>query len=374
MAVGKATTYDLTTGLYLDIESMIHILSPFDTPLLGQYGADGRTALATGPCFEKKVEWLDETLLTPRSTTAAGATTGETNLTVASGDQNRFGTGDVLLLTNGEYVRVTGYGSTDVLTMTRAFGGSTAGTITSGTAIVGVGTALAEGSDPENARYVDRNNRYNLTQIFGPHAIQVSGSENVVRKYGIEGTTEFEKQVANRSKEIAVSIEQALLYGVRYEDSTTKIRTMGGLIYWITTNVNSTTTVFTETSLLDAAQTCYDAGGTPDRAVMGSKQKRVASSFTSSGTLQIMRPDTGRGVVVDYFDSDFGRLSLLLDRWCRTADVMVFERDQASVETLRPLVFEMLAKTGDSMKGQIVGEKTMRLRRQSHAYRFSALT
>ena len=72
MAIGKTTTYDLTTGLYLDIEPLIQILSPFDTPLLGLYGADGRSALANGPAFEKKVEWLDETLLTPRTTVAVG--------------------------------------------------------------------------------------------------------------------------------------------------------------------------------------------------------------------------------------------------------------------------------------------------------------
>lgn len=372
MPTGRATTFDLTVGLYLDIESLIHVLSPFDTPLLGQYGADGRSALSAHPCFEKKVEWLDEALLTPRSTVAVLAITGATSVQVAAGDQLKFSTGDIILL-GSEYMRVTGYGATDVLNVTRAYSGSAA-QYAIGTPVVGVGTALPEGSDPENARYLDRSNRYNMTQIFGPTAVQVSGTENVVKKYGIEGTTEFEKQVANRTKEMAVAIEQALIYGVRAEDTTNKWRTMGGLIYWIVTQVDSTTTTFSETSLLANLQTCYDAGGSPDRAVMGSKNKRIASGFTSSGVVQIQRPDNGRGTVVTYFDSDFGRLSFLLDRWCRTADVMVFSREQASIETLRPLVYENLAKTGDSMKGQVVCEKSFRFREELHAFRYSALT
>src|ERR1019366_10758636 len=65
------TTYDLTTGVKLDIEDAIWLISPFDVPLQGAMGADGRVSLAQASCFEKKVEWLDETLLTPRTTQSA---------------------------------------------------------------------------------------------------------------------------------------------------------------------------------------------------------------------------------------------------------------------------------------------------------------
>jgi hypothetical protein len=337
------------------------------------YGADGRSALSTGTCFAKKVEWLDETLLTPRSTIAATSTTGDTFIVLATGDQIKFSTGDVLLI-GSEYMRVTGYGSTaDTLTVTRAYSGSAA-TVATSAAVVGVGRALPEGSDPENARFQDRSNRYNLTQIFGPEAVLVSGSEQAVRKYGIEGTTEFEKQVANRMKELAVAIEQTLIYGVRAEDLTNKWRTMAGIDAHITTNVDSSTTTLTESVLLDKMQTLYDAGGAPDRFLSGSKQARVVSSFATGIQIQVGRTDNGRGQVVEFFDSDFGRVSKIMDRWVRVNNLYLFEREQASVETLRPLAFVMLAKTGDSTKGMVVGEKTMRFRRQSHALKMTALT
>ena len=372
MTTGKTNSYDLVTGLMLDIEPMINVLSPFDTPLIGGFGADGKSALTQGTCFEKKVEWLDETLLTPRSTAGATCTTGGTTLTVATGDQAKFSTGDILLC-GTEYVRVTGYPGTDQLTITRAFSGS-AGTIASASDIVGVGLALAEGADPENPRFVDRSNRYNLTQIFGPTAVQSSATDNVIKKYGLEGTTEFQYQVANRVKENAIGQEQAVLYGVRSDDTTNHWRTMGGLNYWITTNIDSSTTTLTEAAILSELQTLFVAGGTPDRAVMGPKQKRTASAFNTGIQIRVDRVDNGRGQTVDYFDSDFGRISLLLNRWCRTTDLFLFQREQAEITTLRPLTFEMLAKTGDSMKGQIVAEKSMRFKRERHAAKFTALT
>src|SRR5690606_19819989 len=118
------------------------------------------------------------------------ATTGDTVLTVASGERLRFSTGDALLI-GSEQVRVTGYGNTaDTLLVSRAYASTTAGTIPAGTDIVNLGANLPEGSDPEDPRATDRTGRYNLTQIFGPTSVIVSGTEQVVRKYGIQ-TSEF---------------------------------------------------------------------------------------------------------------------------------------------------------------------------------------
>lgn len=374
MAVtGTITTYGLTEGIYLDFEPMIHQLSPFDVPLQGLNTAEGRTVLSSDTCFEKKVEWHDEALLTPRSTLAATVTTGGTVLTVASGEQANFSTGD-LLLVNAEYILVTDYGVTaDTLLTTRAISGS-ADTLASGEVVMSVGSYLAEGSDPEDARAVDRTNRYNYTQIFGPHAVQVSGTELAIKKYGLEGTNEFQHQGGQRIKEMAIAFEQALLYGVRTEDSNAKKRSMGGFLYYITTNVDSSTTSLTETKLLDIMQTSFGYGGNVNVLVSGAKQKRVISAFTSSGVIEVMRADGTAGRKVDVYESDFGVVACTLNRWCRLEDLFGFNRDQATVCTLRPLGMEMLAKTGDSIKGQALMEKTLKFRRERHAFRFSALT
>ncbi|MDE2022364.1 MAG: DUF5309 family protein, partial [Patescibacteria group bacterium] len=351
----------------------IWLISPFDVPLQGTFGADGNTALSQDTVFEKKVEWLDENLLTPKSTLATNvATTTFTTIQVAAGDGVKFQTGDVVLI-DGEQLQITAYGTTaDTFTVTRGFNSTTATTYATGDSVLGLGSALAEGSDPPSARAVDRTDRYNYTQIFGPVAVQVSGTEQVVQKYGLVGT-EFDHQVANRIKELAIGFEQAIVNGIPSAGSATVGRTMGGFTNYISSNIDSTTTTLTDSAILTQMQACFDAGGNPDRFVLGSKQKRVVSGLDSSNIRYQQQTDT-RGQVVDYYDTDYGRLSVILDRWCLVSQAFLFSRDQATICTLRPMQFEMLAKTGDSTKGQVVAEKSLRFRMQSHSARFSALT
>lgn len=374
-------TYDLTVGVIVDIEDMIHLLDPFEAPLQGMNGADGRSALATGTCFEKKVEWLDEQLLLPKSNLITTVTAGTTTLAITAGHGLRFSTGDVVLVEN-EKVKVQAINtSTDVLTVDRAYGGSTGAAHTATTAtsvaMLILGQALQEGSNPEDPRAIDRVNRDNNTQIFGPTAVRVSGTENVVRKYGLSGMTEFDKQVANRSKEQIIQVDQAILYGSKYDDATNG-RTMGGFTNYITTNVYSTATTITETIFLDQMQNCWDLGGRVDRLIVGATQKRRISAIaTGAGTnlaIQTTQGESTRGIVIDTLVSDFGNVSILLDRWVRSTDLFGIDRDQAELITLRPMQFEMLAKTGDSIHGQILCEKTLRFRRERHAFRCSALT
>jgi hypothetical protein len=380
MATGTLSTYDLTAGVKLNVENMIWTITPVDVPLLGTMGADGRTALSSAVCNEKKIEWLDEVLLVPRSTLGATAATTDTYITVSSTAANagvlNFQTGDVLVLDSGsaqESVYVTGYGTTaNTLTVTRGFQGSNAGPHNAGVQVVGTGQANPEGSDAGPARAVDRVDRYNLTQIFGPTTVQVSGTENAIQKYGLTGT-EFDKQVANRVKESFVSLEQAILYGTLYENAATAQRTMGGFANYIVTNVDSATTQLTETALLAQLKACFDSGGNPDRIVVGSRQKQVISAINSTN-IRYAQDTNIRGQRIDYYDSDFGRQMAVLDRWCRPSDLFIFSRDQATVATLRPLTFEMLAKTGDSAKGMVVGEKSLWFRRQSWAAMFTVLT
>lgn len=368
---GIVTTFDLTTGVKLDVEDMIWLISPFDVPLQGTMGSDGRTAISSDHIFEVKHEWLDESLLTPRSNLAQTAATSDNYILVTTGTGINFQTNDVVLL-DSEYVLVTGYGTTaDSLTVTRAFSGSQVQHANLDL-VVDVGSAPVEGSDPQSARAVDRTDRFNYTQIWGPYAVQVSGTEQAIQKYGLRGT-EFDHQVADRTKELFIAREQSLLYGVRTLNSGTKQRTTGGLAFYITTNVDSTSTQLTDTTLQTNLQACFDNGGVADRVVIGSKQKRNFSNL-DSGQIRYVQETNVRGQKVDYYESDFGRQLVVLDRWVRPSDAFIFGRDQVTLATLRPVQLEMLAKTGDATKGQVVGESGLYVRRQSWAAWMNALT
>lgn len=382
MAVGSASTYNLTVGIKLDFEDFIYTLTPTDAPLCGTY--NGTTNVPPGPqrsifseeqAMEKKVEWQDEELLTPRTTLAATLTTADVVLTVASGARIRFATGDIIRI-DAEIIRITGYGTTtDTLLITRAFGGSDA-QHSNAAAVIGVGTAAAEGSDPSAHRFQDRVARYNLTEIFGPWEVKVTETEETIAgkggKYGL--SSEFDHQVANRLKEIVVAWEQAIIYGVRVDDTTNGWRSMGGLIYYIATNVDSTTTnAISYSTIRTQAQNSYNNGGMVDLFVVPPSQKIKISDFDST-LVRLDRTEGSRGSVVGALETDFGVVDLLMDRWLRTADAILLDKQYVSKVSLRPLVFEMLAKTGDSRHGQVVAEKSFKVRLESRHARFSALT
>lgn len=376
MPLGIISTYALNVGVIVDIDPLIRMLSPTETPLQSGLGSDRRTVLATDGCFEKKIEWQDDTILTPQSATAASIIDGVvTTVTVTTGEQLRFAVGDVIQIEN-EKMRITAYGGgADQLTVTRGVFGTTAVAHTTvGTLITNLGAALPEGSDPGQVRSQDRNNRFNLTAIFGPTPVTVTGTEMAVRKYGLS-TTEFDYQAALRMKEEVIKLEQQLVYGTRFEDGSGQWRQMGGISFYVTTNVDATASALTQTRLLDQIENCWKLGGRPDKALLGSKQKRFISNSTNfdQDDIRLGRMDVGRGQVVDFFDSDFGRIDFVMHRWLRPTDIFIFSREQATIKTLRPFQFKMLGDTGDSTKGMIVGEKTLKFEAERWAAKFTAL-
>lgn len=372
-APGATSTYGLTNGIKLDVEDLIQLISPTDAPLQGAaMGATDAIGLPTDTVTEKLYQWLDETLLTPRSLVAATSTTGDAFITVTTGDGLNFQTGDVVMV-GSEYIRITGYSVTtsDILLGTRAFSGS-AHTLATGDVVVGVGSALPEGSVPPTARWVDRNTRTNVTEIFGPYAISTNNSDLAIQKYGI--TNEFDHQVANRIREAAIAQDQAFLYGAKVEDTTNHWRTFAGLWNFITSNIDSSTTTFSLSAINTENQTVYGTGGNPDVLMVGAKQKGVVSTFTSAGTIFVPRADGTAGRKISVVENDFGTLSVLLNRWMRLSDAVMFNRDQTAICTLRPLQYQALAITGDFLPGMVLSEKGFKVYRQAHAAKFSALT
>ena len=123
MATGTLTSYDLTTGVKINMDEAIYMISPMDTPLLNGYGSNGNTVLASQAVDVRKFSWMNESALLPRSLAAAAVTTTATTLNVQAGEGLRFQIGDIIMAhTVGvdERMRITGI-STDALTITREY-------------------------------------------------------------------------------------------------------------------------------------------------------------------------------------------------------------------------------------------------------------
>ena len=373
---GNLSSYDLTNGLIVNMDEAIYMYSPEELPLLTGMASDGMSVLSQRPLDQVEFNWLDERNLAPRSTVSAttAVVTADTTINVAAGDGIKFSSGDVLTIRKSgasEVVRVTAI-TADALTVTRALTG-TAVSYAANAVIIGLGTALAEGSDPELFRSDDTSKSTNCTQIFGPTAIQLTGTGRVVPRYGIPD--QWAHQLHLRTYENSQAREQAFLYGQYYNSTTTKIRTTGGLGYFITTNVDSTSTQLTVLKVQSNLQTCYNAGGLPDRLIVNPNSLTDLNDIGNTSIVRTTVEDPKRGrISTSFVETEYGSLPIVRNRWVHPFDAFGVKRDLVTRRILRPLVFESLAKTGDSDKGQIVCEEGLQVKGQKHMFRMNALT
>jgi hypothetical protein len=124
---------------------------------------------------------------------------------------------------------------------------------------------------------------------------------------------------------------------------------------------DGTQVAFTEANLKTVVKAIFDAGGRPDTIMAGSFNKQVLSTFTGRSTP--VEQATSRTIVaaVDTYESDFGRMKVVPNRFQRSRDVLVLEMDKWAIAYLkgRRLVSIPLAITGDNQRRMIVSEYTV---------------
>ena len=380
---GKVTSYDLAVGVKINMDELIYMISPTDSPFINGIGTDGRQLLGSSPVDQQEFKWMDEELLIPRATVtdtgAAGA--GATDVTVSAADSYKFQVDDLITIgeadaaVNAAVKRVTHVNNTaGVLTLADWANSADwpATTAAHADTVICVGTALVEGSDPGEARSAHRTIRTNCTQIFGPTPIHMSRTEQQVSRYGV--SDEFAKQVYGRSVENVITREQAFLYGQYNNDTSNKRRSTGGLNYHITSNTDTTTTL-TVAALEALQQKCYNAGGMPDLLIANPASFATLNAVSDSGRVRTVIDDPRRGrVPVASVFTEFGETQMLRNRWCHAETAFLVAKDGISRRVMQPLVVEALAKTGDSDKVQIVCEEGLQVKGEQHMGKFTTLT
>jgi hypothetical protein len=379
MPTGVLSSFDLTVGVKVNMDESIYVLSPLDSPMINGTDADGLSVISSAPVNETEFFWMDENILVPRSSLGGTVTTAGTDLILASAaDRLKFSTGDVVKVATvltSEIIRVTGYSVTTAtnLLVTKGYDGTTSAQHLTGATVIGLGTALPEGSDPEAARAQDRSSRSNYTQIFGPTLIHLTATEQVVGKYGV--SNEFARQVYNRMKENVIAREQAYIYGRKTTSTTTEIRTTGGLVNYITTNTDTTSTQLTVATVQAMQQLAFNQGGVWDRLMAnpGSLGDLNLTTDTSRVRQEVQDSRRGRVPTMEIL-TEFGGVSVVRNRWMHPFDAVGFARENVIRRVMRPLVLERLAKTGDSDKAQIVCEEGLEVKGESHGALFRNLT
>lgn len=381
MPTGLISVYDLPNGVKVNMDEAIYLYSPVDLPLLTGQDADGYAVLSSMPSDQIEFQQMTEDILVPRTHLGAAATTGDTSIQLQAGnDRLKFSTGDLIKVVKDgatEIMQVGGYSVTTAthILVTRGFDSTTATNYSSGATVIGLGTLLAEGSDPEAARAVDRDTSSNVMQIFGPTAIHASGTAQVVPRYGVPN--EVSHQTAHRISENGIMREQAFLFGRKYNSTTAEKRATGGLDYNITTNVFSSSdyTQLTVTSIEAGQLDGFNRGGVSDLLIASPKSLGDLNSLTDTGRVRQEFADSRRGrVPVMTVQTEYGIVTIARNRWCHPQYAFLVTRAGIRRRILRPLQLEKLAKTGDADKWQIVCEEGLQVKGEKHMAKFSGLT
>lgn len=378
--VGTDTVYQLTAGLKQDVSQLITLLSPVETPLLNGTNFNDYQGLLIGvgdPAQQKKFEWIEEDILLPSAVATATITSVATTLTVGNEHQRKFRVGDVCRVSDtNELIRVTAYVSTDQLTITRGFGGSTAAAITTSTSnIRALGVTLAEGSDPGASVVNDRLQPFNFTRIYGPYKLQMSRTAQKVGRWGVPD--EFAKQLMNRTKEFAMIREQDLLYGIRFDDTTNFLRTSGGIDYWIRNNgiVDSASTALTETAIQSNLLAGYNRGHVPTHLLANPQRLATLNSLTDTGRVRQEVVDGVRGrAKVTFVTTEFGDVQVVRSRYIDLKEAYLISASRIKRRILDTASITPLAKTGDSDSVMWVAEEGLEYRGAYQDAMFSGLT
>lgn len=354
-----------------DVSDLISISSPHETPLLDALGDAVRAARSTVH------EWLEDSLL-PNTAAVADASIvdPQTETTFGVSAAARFRAGDQVLHGAEEVMLVTAVDTgAGTITVTRGYGGTTPVDLVNGSALSIIGNAALEGADADDARFTNRSRVANYTQIFSA-TVEVSGSEQAVRQIGVSDEADYQK--TQRIRELIRDLENSVINGVAAasnpQGSTGVRRTMRGLLSFITTNRFvpgsggfPADVELTEEQLNLALRTMWNgSAGNVDLIVVGGAVKRSINQFVASNRRFTPQSDSFRDLVSTY-ESDFGVCRIVLSRYVPAGTVLLLDSTRVSVMPLagRSFHYLPLARTGDSERGQVVGEYTLECRNET---------
>src|SRR3990167_5102703 len=366
-------SYDAPNAAHLDLSDELSAVLLADTFMLGRIPVGG---VATNVDHY----WVEETLngLTLTLNESAELTAADTTLTIVASSAPRVG--DLLMdeaIGKQEVMQVTTVTNTTTLTVVRGVGDSAVAAQTHDAAAVLriIASPVQEGHADVADRTVARTRVHNVCQIFKKE-IEISGTQQAIRLAGVPD--EFNHQVAMRLLQLRRELGMSTLQSVKITSSgaggsDSVYRSMNGIRNF--TRANSGQNLTTSEALDEGVvnklyRLIYSQGGEGNFAV-GAADQLTKFSEMYKDKVRLAPSEKQRGVFVTKFLTDLGvELDLVIDRWCLPGDLIIGDQSRLRLVPLqgRALQSTPLAKTGDAMRGMIVGEYTLEVRNAAQSF------
>lgn len=245
-------------------------------------------------------------------------------------------------------------------------------------AAVDPANAVMEGDDASTDAITPTVRLGNICQISDKVA-RVTGTQQSVEHAGRDDELAYQEmlkglELKRDMETILVGTNQAKNAG-----AAATARTTASILSWIVTNVDKdnvgaganpaaatgantrtdgTQRAFKESQLKSVLQSCWNSGGKPTQIMTGGFNKQVFSTFTGRATPTEDAKSKKIVASVDVYESDFGTLKVVPNRFQRARDVLVLQDDMWALAYLpgRKMVSIPLAKTGDSDRRQMLSE------------------
>lgn len=198
--------------------------------------------------------------------------------------------------------------------------------------------------------------------------VEVSDFERAMNPAGMSDMYAY--QMAKAMKEQARDIELALFTGTGASGASGTARELKGALAYIATNTGSgfysgTGSSSPEYLFNTNLQAIWTAGGRPDTTYVNASAKRAISDFTASST-KFMNQGAKEVINgVDVYDSDFGRVKIVADRFITAGKVLTVQSDLLKVAVAIPTHKIDAAKIASTTRGVVETALTLELRQEA---------
>ena len=351
------TVYSDATAQARAISDVISMIDPRDTPLLAKLGLDSAREKFKLSLNGYKIELLEDELdPLEDAVNDAGGWDDSSTTGLPVDDASKFQDGHIILVEDEKLVvKDTNLIANTIDVYARGFGASAAATHADDQIITIVGMARLEGDDADYGPLTDVNAPYNFTSIF-QKAIKVSGTLQAISQHGVDD--EFMYQANKAVPHLLRLVERMAFYGERVEGSAAAPRSAGGLATFITDNSVNAGGGIAKADVDNLMEEIIMDGGYPDLLVMN---PRVANDLRglldNSNFIRVGQDENKLGLdAIERVMTQYGELELVMDRWCPTHTAYILQSDKVGFYSLRPFAAYELARSGDSIKGEVVGE------------------
>ena len=353
---GQRHSYSNTLALKKTITDRIILTDPNEIVAISVLGLnnEGKFNFVNAP--GQNYEWLEDTYRDLSDTLNDNdwdTDDAATAMTVTTGAN--FEVGDVIQV-DSELVNVTAI-SSNVLTVVRAFSGSTAATHATDTNINIRYRARIEGATASDGTLTEVTRGSNYSMIF-QKTLEVSRTAGLMPYYGMPDPVGYQVQKGLDEQLQALNRAVYRSTGAGEAGSATVARSMAGFQGIISTNnTAASSAALTEKMLQDELQDCWNGNGSPDVLFCGAWAKRKIADFFG-GYVRSERSEKQGGIEISSIMSPLGNvIDVVVDRDCQADVAYLIDTSLAGYITIDPFFMEELGKTADTaFYGQIVGE------------------